>query len=111
MPSKINYRANIWALKNVGCTHIIATNACGSLQKNCHPGEFVFPDQFIDRTTKRPSTLYDGEDGHPFGICPIAMHEPFCKPLKQVLSKPLEIMGCIYNIIFNHFYQYISPRF
>lgn len=48
-PGKINYRANIWALKEVGCTHVIATNACGSLKEAIHPGEIVIVDSFIDR--------------------------------------------------------------
>ena len=52
MPSSINYRANIWALKEEGCTHIIATTACGSLQEEYAPGDIVFLDQFIDRLVK-----------------------------------------------------------
>src|SRR3989344_1205879 len=58
MPSNINYRANIWALKELGCTHIIATTAVGSLQEDIAPGHLVFPDQFIDRTTKRAQSFY-----------------------------------------------------
>lgn len=88
MPTKINYRANIYALKQAGCTHVIATSACGSLQENCHPGDFVFINQFIDRTTKRPSTLYDGEQGHLKGVLHIPMDEPFCEPLRQVVLRP-----------------------
>lgn len=49
MPSNINFRANIWALKQEGCTHIIATTACGSLQEDFAPGDIVLLDQFIDR--------------------------------------------------------------
>lgn len=48
-PSNINYRANIWALKEEGCTHVVATTACGSLQDYICPGDIVFLDQFIDR--------------------------------------------------------------
>jgi purine nucleoside phosphorylase len=92
MPTKINYRANIYALKQAGCTHVIATSACGSLQENCHPGDFVFIDQFVDRTTKRTSTLYDGEEGHLKGVCHAPMDEPFCEPLRQVTC-------CVFNII------------
>ena len=47
-PSNINYRANVWALKQEGCTCIITTTACGSLRENVHPGEVVIIDQFID---------------------------------------------------------------
>lgn len=48
-PSNVNYRANIYALKQEGCSHILVTTACGSLQENIHPGEIVVIDQFIDR--------------------------------------------------------------
>lgn len=47
-PSKVNYRANIWALKEAGCTHVIVSSACGSLQENIAPGDLVIPDSFID---------------------------------------------------------------
>src|SRR3989339_690233 len=53
MPSNVNNQANIWALKQLGCTHILASTACGSLQEHIKPGDFVFLDQFLDRTTKR----------------------------------------------------------
>lgn len=49
MPSSVNYRANISALKEEGCTHILATTACGSLQEHIAPGDIVILDQFIDR--------------------------------------------------------------
>ena len=47
-PSKVNYRANIWALKEAGCTHVIVSSACGSLQEDIAPGDLVIPDSFID---------------------------------------------------------------
>lgn len=49
MPSKVNYRANIWALKEAGCTHLVVSTATGSLQENIQPGDLVIPDSFIDR--------------------------------------------------------------
>jgi len=49
MPSKVNYRANIWGLKMLGCTHVIASTACGSLQEEIKPGELVLLDSFVDR--------------------------------------------------------------
>ncbi|XP_049751383.1 S-methyl-5'-thioadenosine phosphorylase isoform X2 [Elephas maximus indicus] len=48
MPSKVNYQANIWALKEEGCTHVIVTTACGSLREEVQPGDIVIIDQFID---------------------------------------------------------------
>lgn len=49
MPSNVNYRANIWALKEAGCTHIIVSTAIGSLRENIKPGDFIVVDSFIDR--------------------------------------------------------------
>ncbi|MBI2542420.1 S-methyl-5'-thioadenosine phosphorylase [Candidatus Woesearchaeota archaeon] len=88
MPSKVNYRANIWALKEQGCTHIIATTACGSLREEIKPGHLVFCDQFIDRTSKRDSTFYD--EGK---VCHIPMAEPFCSRLRAVLAETAEEIG------------------
>lgn len=82
MPSNVNFRANIMALKEQDCTHIIATSACGSLQDEIKPGHFVFCDQFIDRTTKRASTFYDTDK-----VCHIPMAEPFCPKLREILGK------------------------
>lgn len=85
MPSNVNYRANVWALKELGCTHVIATSACGSLRKEIKPGQLVFVDQFIDRTTKRHSTFYD--NGR---VCHIPMAEPFCPELRKILADAAE---------------------
>lgn len=49
MPTNVNFRANLWAMKEEGCTHILVTTACGSLQEGMHPGDIVVLDQFIDR--------------------------------------------------------------
>lgn len=48
-PSNVNYRANIWALKAVGCTHVIVSTATGSLKEDIKPGDLVVVDSFIDR--------------------------------------------------------------
>lgn len=87
MPTNINYRANIWALKEEGCTHVVVTTACGSLREEYKPGDLVFPDQFIDRTTKRVSTFYDGKEGSPSGICHMPMHEPYCRHVREILGE------------------------
>jgi len=57
-PSEINYRANIWGMKKLGVTHLIAVSACGSLQEHIHPGQIVIIDQFIDRTRGREATFF-----------------------------------------------------
>jgi len=64
-PSEVNYRANIWALKSVGCEVLISVSAVGSLQELHTPGCLRLPDQFIDRTHLRPSTFFgNGMVGH-----------------------------------------------
>jgi len=59
-PHMINYRANVWAMRSLGCQCIISPCAAGSLQVNVEPGHFVVCDQFVDRTTGRKDTFYDG---------------------------------------------------
>ncbi len=80
-PSNVNFRANIWALKELGVTHIIAATACGSLREEIKPGHLVFINQFIDRTTKRHQTFYEGHE-----VCHIPMAEPFCDKLRSLLD-------------------------
>jgi len=82
-PSQVNYRANIWALKQLSCTHILATSACGSLREEIHRGDFVILDQFIDFTRHRPVTFFErfqpGEMKH------TPMADPFSAELRQIL--------------------------
>lgn len=85
MPSNVNYRANIWALKNVGCTHIIVSTATGSLAEEIQPGDIVILDNFIDRTTKRNQTFYDGRELSPFGVCHLPMEPAFCEKTRDVI--------------------------
>lgn len=59
-PHKINYRANVWAMRSLGCQAIISPCAAGSLQTHVAPGDFVVCDQFVDRTNGRADTFYDG---------------------------------------------------
>ena len=59
-PHKVNYRANVWAMKSLGCKAIVSPCAAGSLQKHVEPGHFVVCDQFVDRTSGRADTFYDG---------------------------------------------------
>jgi len=84
-PSQVNYRANIWALKAEGCTHIIVSSACGSLAEEYKPGELIFIDQFIDRTSKRESTFYDGTPGGPKRVAHIPVADPICSTLREIL--------------------------
>ncbi|MFA6394134.1 MAG: S-methyl-5'-thioadenosine phosphorylase [Patescibacteria group bacterium] len=78
-PTKVPYRANIWALKEAGATHIIATTACGSLREEIEPGHIIFLDQFIDFTKHRNLTFYDDKVIH------TPMADPFCPGLRESL--------------------------
>ncbi|KAL6089515.1 hypothetical protein STEG23_026029 [Scotinomys teguina] len=93
MPSKVNYQANIWALKEEGCTHVIVTTACGSLREEIQPGDMVIIDQFIDRTSLRPQTFYDGSHCGARGVCHIPMAEPFCPKTREVLIETAKKLG------------------
>ena len=93
MPSTVNYRANIEAFRQQGCTHIVATTACGSLREHIHPGDIVILDQFIDRTHRRQQTFYDGKDGSPPGICHLQMDKPFCEHTRTVLIETAKKLG------------------
>lgn len=96
-PTNVPYRANIWALKEEGCTHILAPSAVGSLQEEYKPGDLVFTDQVIDRTTKREQTFYDcsHQAGARFDrVCHISVAEPtsrYLRDLAMVSAKELAI--------------------
>jgi 5'-methylthioadenosine phosphorylase len=81
-PHMVNYRANVWALKEIGVERIVAASAVGSLREDYKPGDFVIPHQFIDRTKKRADTFYEGGR-----VCHIATADPFCPELREVLIK------------------------
>ncbi len=87
-PHNVNYRANIWALKEIGVKRIIAASAVGSLREEYKPGDFVIPHQFIDRTKKRADTFYQGGR-----ICHISVADPFCPELREVLIKAGKTIG------------------
>ncbi len=87
-PTKVNFRANIWALREQGCTHILASTAVGSLREDIAPGHLVFPSQFIDHTRKRDVTFFD-EDV----VVHTPMAEPFCSNLIDLLSSSAETLN------------------
>ena len=83
MPSELNYRANIWAMKKLGVEWIISVSAVGSLQKRYRPCDIVLIDQFLDRTKQSAQHTFfgDGIVGH------IAFADPICEELRQLLLK------------------------
>lgn len=94
-PTNVNFRANIHALKNAGCTHIIATTACGSLREEIQRGDLVILDQFIDFTRHRQITFY--EKFEPHDAKHTAMAEPFDKNLRNILIKACEELKIKYH--------------
>lgn len=82
-PTQVNFRANIHALKEIGCTHILATTACGSLREEIDRGDFVILDQFIDFTRHRKITFF--EEFKPGDMRHTPMAEPFSEDLRKVL--------------------------
>jgi len=78
-PTPVTFRANIFALKQLGCTHIIASGAVGSLREEMKPRDLVIPDQLIDKTHRRPATFYENAAVH------VEFAEPFCPVLRQIL--------------------------
>ena len=91
-PHAINYRANLWAMKELGVTRIISPSACGSLQPDVEPGHFVFCDQFVNLTYDRKDTFYDG----PLSVH-IATEEPYCPDLRTLAVGVAEEMGITYH--------------
>ncbi|MEU4209503.1 S-methyl-5'-thioadenosine phosphorylase [Streptomyces sp. NPDC026206] len=80
-PHRINYRANLWALRSVGVRQVLAPCAVGGLQAHLGPGTLVVPDQFVDRTYGREQTYYDGyerTDGLTPNVVHMSMADPYC---------------------------------
>jgi 5'-methylthioadenosine phosphorylase len=78
-PHRVPYKANAWAMKELGVARVLGPNACGSLQPSVKPGDFVICDQLVDRTNDRPNTFYDGpETTH------ISFADPYCPTMREV---------------------------
>jgi 5'-methylthioadenosine phosphorylase len=87
-PHRINYRANLWAMKQLGVTRVIGPCAAGSLQPEAEPGHFVVCDQIVDRTSGRPDTFYDGpETTH------ISFADPYCPELRALAVEKAKQLG------------------
>ena len=85
-PHRVNYRANLWALRHLGARQILGPCAVGSLRPELTPGTFVVPDQFVDRTWGREHTVYDGvvagvgslAPGRPTPVVHVSAADPYC---------------------------------
>jgi 5'-methylthioadenosine phosphorylase len=88
LPSEVNYRANIFALKKLGADRVISVSAVGSMREEIKPGDMVVVDQYIDRTKGRPSTFFgDGIVGH------IMFADPVCPDLGACLYDAVSGLG------------------
>jgi 5'-methylthioadenosine phosphorylase len=88
-PHRINYRANVWAMKSLGVECVLGPCAAGSLQAHVRPGEFVVCDQFVDRTWGRADTFYDGPR-----VTHVSAADPYCPTLRRLAvetARALEI--------------------
>lgn len=115
-PHKINYRANLWALKSLGVERVLGPCAVGSLQLQIKPGDFVIIDQFVDRTWGRYDTFYNGPKACPpqcdsFGrVAHVSAAHPYCPELSKIalaacqrLAIPVHEQGAV--VVIN------GPRF
>ncbi len=93
-PHRINYRANIAALKKIGVQRVLSTTAVGSLQERLTPGLLVITDQFIDFTKNRPQTFYDGGDEK--GVVHTDFTDPYCPQIREHLKTTLSSKNIYY---------------
>jgi len=95
-PSQVNYRANIQALKDVGCSHILATTAVGSLREHIGRGDLVIVDQFIDFTKQRAMSFHTAfEPHHPIHT---PMADPFDPRLRALLAQSCQHLGLRHHV-------------
>lgn len=82
----VNYRANVWAMRELGVRRIIGPSAVGSLQPDLHPGDLMICDQFIDRTAGRSDTYYPGPE-----VVHISAADPYCPELRALAARVAEL--------------------
>ena len=84
LPSEINYRANVWGFRKLGCRYLLSASACGSMKDSYRPKDVVLPDQFLDLTKGRASTFFG--DG-------CAAHVSLAHPISEILTAALAAAG------------------
>jgi 5'-methylthioadenosine phosphorylase len=80
-PHRVNYRANVDALRSLGAEAIVTVSSVGSLREELPPGTFVLPDQFVDLTKQRPTTFFDGGK-----VYHVSLADPFCPDLQRAAA-------------------------
>lgn len=89
-PHRVNYRANIWALKDMGLENVIAVNAVGGIRPDLAPGTLLIPDQIIDYTSSRGHTFFEDGLSH---VVHVDFTEPYCVRLRNVLVEAAQALG------------------
>jgi 5'-methylthioadenosine phosphorylase len=93
LPSELNFPANIFAMKTLGVERILSVSAVGSLKESYAPLDIVIPDQFVDRTTKRPSTFFGrGLVAH------VAFAHPVCAVLSRIMAEACREAGATHHV-------------
>ncbi|WP_327392354.1 MULTISPECIES: S-methyl-5'-thioadenosine phosphorylase [unclassified Streptomyces] len=95
-PNRINYRANLWALRSVGVRQVVAPCAVGGLRPQYGPGTLVIPDQLVDRTKSRVQTYFDGEplpDGSVPQVIHVTFADPYCETGRQAALRAARGQG------------------
>ena len=82
-PGEVNYRANLWGMKELGVTQVIGPCSVGSLSLDIHPGDFVICDQFVDRTYGRADTFFTHAGG--YGVQHIPGAQPYCETMRKIV--------------------------
>lgn len=92
-PHKVNYRANLWALRTLGARRVFAPCAVGSLRPELGPGTVVIPDQLVDRTTGRAQTYFDD------GAVHVQFADPYCEELRRTALQPGTVDGAVMVVV------------
>jgi len=90
-PGDVNYRANLWGMRELGVTQVIGPCSVGSLQLDIHPGDFVVCDQYVDRTKGRADTFFTHEGG--YGVQHLSNAEPYCPAMRKVAVDACRQLG------------------
>jgi 5'-methylthioadenosine phosphorylase len=89
-PSEVPYRANLFALRMIGATHLLSISAVGSLQEAYPPGSAVVPDQIIDRTVHRDRSFFDGGV-----VAHVGLADPFCSSMRRDITRHVTGLGTV----------------
>ncbi|CAN5241858.1 S-methyl-5'-thioadenosine phosphorylase [soil metagenome] len=89
-PSQVSYRANVYALKALGATHLLSISAVGSLREELAPGHVAVPSQLLDRTTRRVSTFFDERI-----VAHVAVADPYCPLLSDAVADAAQATGTV----------------